>query len=197
MKCSTRQVRKIIALIIFAAVLPNFYESTSQATDSAIILNNAPAQVCFTPGEDCTGLIVDAIRSARKEILVQAYGFTSKPIAEALVKAHRRGVQIVAVLDRSNDPNGNSRKKKKYTAAAFLANMGIPTYIDRNHKIAHNKVMVIDDGTVITGSFNFTKAAQKDNAENVLIIKAEKLARSYKANIEAHLQHSDKISSNY
>ena len=126
---------------------------------------------------------------------MQAYGFTSKPTAEALVKAHKRGVRIVAVLDRSNDPTGSSRKKK-YTAAAFLANMGIPTYIDSNHKIAHNKVTVIDNGTVITGSFNFTEA-QKGNAENVLMIKDEKLAKGYKANYETHLQHSEKISSNY
>lgn len=187
-----RNIKIIIAVAIFAFLLP-----LCNVHGKEITLDNAPAQVCFTPGEDCTRLIVDTIRAARKEILVQAYGFTSKPIAEALVKAHKPGVQIVAVLDRSNDPTGSSRKKKKYTAAAFLANMGIPTYIDSNHKIAHNKVMVIDNGTVITGSFNFTQAAQKDNAENVLIIKDEKLAKGYKANFEKHLQHSEKISSNY
>ena len=56
-----------------------------------------------------------------------------------------------------------------------LANSGIPTYIDDKHAIAHNKIMVIDRQTIITGSFNFTKAAEEKNAENLLILKSSEL----------------------
>lgn len=60
----------------------------------------------------------------------------------------------------------------------------------RERAIAHNKVMIIDDRIVITGSFNFTKAAEEKNAENLLIIDSPALAAKYVANFEAHRKHS-------
>src|SRR5215475_14190405 len=91
------------------------------------------------------------------------YSFTSAPIAKALLDAHKRGVQVQVILDKS-------QRTEKYSSADFLANQGVPTMIDAEHAIAHNKVMIIDGKTVLTGSFTFTKAAQTQNAENLLII---------------------------
>ena len=109
----------------------------------------AEPEPCFTPGDDCTGVILREIGRAGSAILVQAYLFTSTPIARALLDAHKRGVKVTAVLDASNVTD-------RYTAADFLANQGIRTLIDGEHNIAHNKVIVIDRAVVITGSFNFT-----------------------------------------
>jgi phosphatidylserine/phosphatidylglycerophosphate/cardiolipin synthase-like enzyme len=66
----------------------------------------------------------------------------------------------------------------------------VPVLIDARHAISHNKVMVIDGETVLTGSFNFTKAAQDRNAENLLSIRDATLAAQYTQNWEAHRQHS-------
>jgi phosphatidylserine/phosphatidylglycerophosphate/cardiolipin synthase-like enzyme len=131
--------------------------------------------VCFTPGGNCTDLIVKALGEAKSSILVQAYSFTSAPIAKALLDAHKRGVRVDVILDSSN-------RTDKYSAADFLANQGVPTKIDAAHAIAHNKIIIIDGETVITGSFNFTKAAQEKNAENVLIIRDKALAALYTQN---------------
>jgi phosphatidylserine/phosphatidylglycerophosphate/cardiolipin synthase-like enzyme len=125
--------------------------------------------VCFTPGGNCTDFIVQAISGAKTSLLVQAYSFTSTPIANALLDAHKRGVQVQVILDKS-------QRSEKYSSADFLANQGVPTLIDANHAISHNKVMIIDGDTVITGSFNFTKSAQEKNAENVLILRDPALA---------------------
>ncbi|MGD0275934.1 MAG: phospholipase D-like domain-containing protein [Syntrophales bacterium] len=70
--------------------------------------------------------------------------------------------------------------------------MGIPTYIDVMHAIAHNKIMIIDRETVIMGSFNFTKAAEEKNAENVLILKNKELAAIYINNWMKHKDHSER-----
>ncbi len=113
----------------------------------------ATVVVCFTPGEDCTERIVKALGEAHSSILVQAYSFTSAPIAKALVDAKKRGVRVEAILDKSN-------RTDKYSAADFLANSGIPTLIDAQHAIAHNKVIIIDGEIVIGGSFNYTAHAQ-------------------------------------
>ena len=141
-------------------------------------------EVCFTPGMDCTGKVVEAISAARRIILVQAYSFTSPAIAQALVQTKKRGVDVRAVLDKS-------QRTEKYSGADFLANGGVPVQIDAAHAIAHNKVMVLDGGTVITGSFNFTKAAQERNAENLLVIHDTEVAAQYAANWREHAGHSE------
>jgi phosphatidylserine/phosphatidylglycerophosphate/cardiolipin synthase-like enzyme len=140
--------------------------------------------VYFSPNGGCTDAVVDALGDARKTVLAQAYSFTSKRIAEALLDAKKRGVDVRVILDKS-------QTGERYSSADFLANSGVATKIDRAHAIAHNKVMVIDGETVITGSFNFTKAAEQRNAENLLIIRDSKLAARYTANWKVHDAHSE------
>lgn len=139
----------------------------------------------FSPRGGATEAIVKEINAAKEEILVQAYSFTSATIAKALVDAHKRSIMIEVVLDKSQE-------KEKYTSADFVAHAGIPTYIDSIHAIAHNKIIIIDRSTLITGSFNFTKAAEEKNAENLLIIKGNMpLVEKYIRNYEEHKGHSE------
>ncbi len=143
-------------------------------------LNNVPKK--FDGG--CTEAIVKEPGQAKSMVLVQAYSFTSAPIAKALLEAHKGGVKVQVVLDKS-------QKSEKYSSATFLFNQGIPVKIDASHAIAHNKVMVIDGETVITGSFNFTKAAEEKNAENLLVIRDKRLAELYTRNWQGHEGHSE------
>jgi len=152
---------------------------------TGITLNDSQTQVCFSPRGGCTEAIVDQIDNSKSEILIQAYSFTAAPIAKALVNAHKRGIHVEIILDKSN-------KSKKYSAGDFTAHMGVATYIDSKHAISHNKIMIIDKETVITGSFNFTKAAEEKNAENLLIIKNKKLAEIYIDNWYKHKEHSER-----
>jgi phosphatidylserine/phosphatidylglycerophosphate/cardiolipin synthase-like enzyme len=141
-------------------------------------------QVYFSPNGGCTDAILSQINQAKTEILLQAYSFTSKPIAQGLIRAQKRGVRITAVLDKSN-------RRQKYSAATFLKNVGIPVFIDDKHAIAHNKIMIIDNRVVITGSFNFTMAAENKNAENLVILDGlPDLTRAYQENFQKHLRHS-------
>jgi phosphatidylserine/phosphatidylglycerophosphate/cardiolipin synthase-like enzyme len=144
---------------------------------------NTVAHVYFSPAGGCTEAIVSEINRAKSTILVQAYSFTSKEIAQALVNAHKRGVAIQIILDKS-------QRSSKYSSADFMSNLGILTFIDSNHSIAHNKVMLIDNQTVITGSFNFTKAAEEGNAENMIIVLSPDLARVYSLNWTEHRKHA-------
>jgi phosphatidylserine/phosphatidylglycerophosphate/cardiolipin synthase-like enzyme len=137
---------------------------------------NASYSICFTPGQDCEGLIVREIRHSQKSILLQAYSFTSAPIAKALIDAKQRGVEVRAILDKS-------QRKEKYSGAVFLQHAGIPTVIDERPAIAHSKILIFDQQTVLTGSFNFTKAAQERNAENLIIIRGDdNVVSKYTAN---------------
>lgn len=167
----------LVLLVLFPISSPCLAESLILPKDTSI-------HVYFSPDGGCTEAINKVLDQARQEILVQAYSFTSAPIAKALLEAHKRGVKVQVILDKS-------QKTQKYSSATFLTNSGIPTYIDAKHAIAHNKIMIIDKETVITGSFNFTKAAEEKNAENVLIIKNKALAKVYLENWEKHREHSE------
>ena len=122
---------------------------------------SAEVSACFTPGENCAQFIVRQIDAAKSELLVQTYGFTNVAILNAIARAKERGVFVWAILDKSN-------KQARY--AHRIESSCIEVQIDSRSGIAHNKVLVIDGRHVITGSFNFTKNAQKRNAENVLLI---------------------------
>lgn len=141
-------------------------------------LPNAYYQVCFTPNTNCTAKIVRAIKEARRSILVQAYSFTSRPIIKALASAKYRGIDVKILLDKSLIINGN----QYYSPISYFQSQNIWIGIDYLPVVAHNKVIIVDDNTVITGSFNFTRAAQRDNTENVLIIHDFKLAQKYTDN---------------
>jgi phosphatidylserine/phosphatidylglycerophosphate/cardiolipin synthase-like enzyme len=154
------------------------------APDAGMIPSTGSAEVFFSPNGGATEAIVREIDAAKSEVLVQAYSFTSVPIAQSLLNAKKRGIRIEAVLDKS-------QRSERYTAATFLMNAGIAVVIDGRHAIAHNKIIIIDQASLITGSFNFSKNADQNNAENLLILKGNKpLIDKYLANYRTHRDHS-------
>jgi phosphatidylserine/phosphatidylglycerophosphate/cardiolipin synthase-like enzyme len=137
-----------------------------------------------SPKGGCTDALVRELRQARREILVQAYSFTSKPVAQALIDAKARGVRVEILLDRSNE-------QETYTELSHFVQQGLTPLIDAHHAIAHNKVMIIDRRTLVTGSFNFTHQAEHENAENLVVIKGfPELVSLYCKNFADHKAHS-------
>lgn len=147
------------------------------------------ARIAFTPGDDADSMLIETIAAARRQILVQAYSFTHLAIAEALVAARRRGVDVLVIADPNQHANLATSK------IGLLVEQGVPVWLDGQHAAAHDKVMVIDPGTpeaaVVTGSYNFTHAAQYRNAENLLVLRDNPLlAEAYAANWRRHRTHS-------
>jgi phosphatidylserine/phosphatidylglycerophosphate/cardiolipin synthase-like enzyme len=130
------------------------------------------AEVAFSPDRGATALVVKTIEEAKQSIRVAAYSFTSKPIAEALLGAHKRGIDVEVVVDKS-------QATARYTAATFLANQGVLVRVDYRYSIMHDKFIVVDGVTVEEGSFNYTAAAESRNAENVLVLHDASVAAKY------------------
>lgn len=156
----------------------------------SVIAQRSPAPVAtsdisvyFSPDGGAADAVIAEVNAARNEIKVMAYGFTHPEIAQALTKAHDRRVKVSILLDDSNE-------RDQYTVATYLTNHGLPVLIDSRHGIMHNKVMIIDGRTVITGSMNFTKAGDESNAENVLMIRRPDIAGKYLANFAEHEKHA-------
>ena len=143
-----------------------------------------PIDIYFSPKGGAADAVVRALDAAKQTVFVQAYSFTNKAIAEALLHAHQRGIVVHVILDKSVI-------KDRYSEADFVANSGISVLIDAKHPIAHNKIMIIDGEVVITGSFNFTKQAEEHNAENLLVIHDRGLAERYLENWHDHEAHSE------
>lgn len=143
-------------------------------------------EVRFSPLGGCTAEVVADIAAARKFVHVLAYSFTSKPIADALAAAKRRGVDVQVVLDKGQ-PSALGNQ------IATLRAAGVPVWIDHKHAIAHNKVVGVDGVLVETGSFNFTAAAEASNGENALTIRDAALAAKYEADFQKHKAHSEPL----
>lgn len=140
----------------------------------------------FSPRGGCAEAIVSELKAARRQILVMAYSFTSDPIVDALIAAYQRGVTVEVILDRANEI-------ETYSDLVRIMGFGVNVLIDDKHAISHNKVMLIDRAVIVTGSYNFTKQAEFDNAENIVIIKNHPvLCDQYHANFELHKLHSRK-----
>ncbi len=137
--------------------------------------------VYFSPKGGCTEAIVHELEKAQKTIFVQAYSFTSAPIADALINAHQRGVKVMVIM-------GRGKINERASQVDFLAENGIPIKIYKH--TVHSKVMVIDEEITITGSFNFTQKAER-NLENLLIIREKALAEEYTKNFWENDRHSE------
>lgn len=173
--------RSLIALAVFFFFQPWVFSAGPQEAAPPGPL--PVSRVYFSPKGGCTLAIFNAIAQAKSSILVQAYSFTSATIADALVNAQRRGVKVEVIIDKK-------RKRERKGKIKFLVKSGIPVAVDGEHKKAHDKVMIIDGKTVITGSFDFTKEAEAQDAENLLVLDDAVLAAAYTEHWKTHRQHS-------
>jgi phosphatidylserine/phosphatidylglycerophosphate/cardiolipin synthase-like enzyme len=149
----------------------------------------ARVESAFTPGDDIAGLIVERIGRARVSVQVQAYLFTDRAIANALLAARRRGVPVELIGDAGQHASGGLPHAKALDRA------GVRVWLDRAHNAAHDKVVIVDgrspEATVITGSYNFTRSAQQANAENVVVISGNRAVTDrFVANFEKHRRES-------
>jgi len=141
--------------------------------------------VHFSPKGGATEAVVQIVDGTKSSVHVLAYGFTSQPITDALIRAHARGAEVLVVLDRSNKTAPSSKMPD-------LIKAGIPVWIDATHAIAHNKVMIVDGALIENGSFNYTNSAENSNGENALVCHSTQGAAIYEADFQRHKSHSVK-----
>lgn len=190
-KYNTRTMKNLLFCLALAVLCPSAsaFELPFATHGSPTLAATGTVQVAFSPEDEAGEIIVQAIRGAKKQVLVQAFSFTHRKIAEALIEAKRRGVDVQLIADREQV------QRMERGLVPQIAADGVPTFIDAAHDSAHNKIMIIDAGTaqaaVITGSFNFTHAAHYKNAENLLLFRGNpQLTQAYLSNWQRHRVHS-------
>jgi phosphatidylserine/phosphatidylglycerophosphate/cardiolipin synthase-like enzyme len=188
-----RTLRNHVCAVVAAALLGTASAAAFQ-TDQAVPATGV-IEYAFTPGGDAAGLVINTIKRARTAIYVQAFSFTHKAIAQALVDAAARGVEVQVIADQGQVDSGADN------VLPVLAAGRAQVFVDTQHGAAHNKVIIVDpestQAAVVTGSFNFTFAGQYRNAENVLVLRGNReLARAYLGNWRKHRAHATAFSAN-
>ena len=190
----TRSLPVLCATLLFAGRVCGFQPAESPpaaATARSVtpFAATGSVQYGFSPHDSVDQMIIAAIDAAREQVLVQAFSFTHRRIGDALIRAYRRGIDVRVVADQEQS------EQLDPAVLRSLARAGIPLLVDPQHSAAHNKVMVIDGAgagcAVITGSYNFTYAAQSRNAENALVLRGNlPLCAAYQHNWSEHRAHS-------
>ncbi len=141
-------------------------------TPCCYLLDSMRVEVYFAPEDGVSRHIVELIDDAEKTVHFMAFSFTSDRIAKAMIRALRRGVEVSGIMEKRDLSN-------PHTQYGRLRRAGVDVVPDRNPRIMHNKVIVVDSAVVITGSYNFSNNADRYNDENVVVIFDRNLALKY------------------
>jgi phosphatidylserine/phosphatidylglycerophosphate/cardiolipin synthase-like enzyme len=134
-------------------------------------------QIYFAPEDEVVDALVTTVSGARQSIQFMTFSFTLDPLGEALIAASGRRVQVQGIFERTGSETDFSEMTPLHCA-------GIPVRQDGNNYILHHKVFIVDNETVITGSFNVSANATDSNDENLLIIRDRDLAAQYLAEFQ-------------
>ena len=170
-------MKKIFLLTFILSVI--IFLTSSFICAQSLAEKSTQIEVLFSPKDNCAQKIVSAIDNAKSYVYVAMYYFTSRPLAQAIIRAKDRGVKVRICLAGGKDP-----AYEKYSKSRYLIKNDVDVKLIEGSGIMHNKFCIIDDSITITGSYNWTVSADLENDENVLIINSKEIARIYKEQFE-------------
>ncbi|MCU0512053.1 MAG: phospholipase D-like domain-containing protein [Anaerolineae bacterium] len=144
------------------------------ANGGSFTQSGTPVTVLFAPEDDVIATMVAELNAARQSIRFMAFSYTQDPMAQAMLARARAGVTVEGVFEKTGSETAASEM-------TVLLCAGLDVRQDGYGGVMHHKVIIIDDTTVITGSFNFSDNAVTSNDENLVIIRDPDLARQYVA----------------
>jgi len=193
-------LRKSVAAVLFIAVLAlalaaacciKTYQQTT-ATETSVTTttrtitrpstltlattSSFPAEVFFSPHGGCMNQVVHWIDSANSSVHVLIYSFTLDEVGKALVSALHRGIDVKVVFEKDQISQHNEY--------GTLRAVGVPVKNDTNSALMHDKIAIVDGNIVLTGSYNWSSAAEERNNENLLVIRDPTLAQRFEAEFQ-------------
>lgn len=134
--------------------------------------------VYFSPGEDCLLAIINHIKSCRHRIKICLFTISDNRITAELIAKHKQGVRIQIITD-------NDKMYDRGSDVEELKSAGIPVRIDITESHMHHKFALFDHSITLTGSYNWTRSAEKYNHENILITDSKNVARQFDKEFDA------------
>jgi len=127
----------------------------------------------FCPDDDCEGKVLSVLKSAKQSVYFMTFSFTSEALGNYLIEK-RDDLEIRGVFDESQ-----VKSQERYTEYNKMLAAGMSVIIDGNPAKLHHKVFIIDNSTVVTGSYNPTSAGTSKNDENILILHDREIAKGF------------------
>ena len=143
----------------------------AETGNPTVIVGGVEVSSYFSPDDGVESIICSELRGATSSVYFMTFCFTSRPIAGELIDLHEQEVEIKGIYE--------TRNINRYSTYSSLLENNISVILDKNPATMHNKLFIIDNCTVITGSFNPSKHANLDNDENILIIRDPEIAAMY------------------
>lgn len=137
-----------------------------------VILEGTPVQVLFSAEDDAVDNLIALVNDAQTSIRFLAFSFTDYPLAQAMIARAQSGVDVQGVFETFGSNGLRSELKTLWCA-------GLPVRQDGNSSFLHDKVILIDNSIVVTGSLNFSSSADEENEENVVILDNAEIAGLY------------------
>ncbi len=149
------------------------YVTTSSQVQAPVDL----VEYCFSPGGNCASIVVKWINRANSSVHVLIYSFTLDAIRNALIDAKKRGLDVKIVMERSN-------ANEKGAEYQNLKSAGVDIRLDTNSGLMHDKVAIIDGHIILTGSYNYSAAANTTNNENLVAIDSQAWALAFETQFQ-------------
>ena len=167
------EIRRVLPALLIVMI------SMSLPIGFAKVQNVTVISVCFSPGGNCGAIVAYWISRANSTIHIEIYSFTLNQTSDALVNAFRANpkLSIEIVWD-----DGMAHEKGSQYNALLAA--GISIHLDKRPGTMHDKVAIIDDHIVLTGSFNWSNEANAVNRENLIVIDSMTVAALYEGNFQ-------------
>lgn len=148
-------------------------KSASIPNHQVTLSDGTPVEVYFSTHDHIADKLTAKIREAKKSIHFLAFSFTHNGMGKAMSDKAAAGVEVKGVFEKS-------QAASSYSEYGTMKTMrGMEVFLDANPRNMHHKVIILDDETVVAGSFNFSDGADKSNDENVVIIKSGAIARQF------------------
>ncbi|MAE64586.1 MAG: endonuclease [Phycisphaeraceae bacterium] len=165
--------RSRVVRLLLCASISLLCSAPGGAAETGPAASEDDIAVFFSPRGGAADAVIALINDAKRSVRVESFMFTNHAVRDALIAAHRRGVEVEVVLDHHNS-------RIKGSARRALRRAGITVYVTPAEIRMHSKVLIIDDDVIVTGSFNLTWAADRSNVEDVLILRGRrKITRAY------------------
>ena len=126
------------------------------------------AEAFFSPGDDCLRAITRLLANASRTADICVFTITDDRVSDAILDAHRRAIAVRIITD-------NAKAEDEGSDVARFEQSGIPTRVDRSPFHMHHKFAILDGTTLLTGSYNWTRGAARDNEENLIVTNEPRL----------------------
>ena len=161
------------------------FASGNKVEYPVIYLNDKRIENYFCPEDSCSEHVIDSLKEAKESIYFMTFSFTLNGIGNVLINKYNHGVDVKGVFEKT--------RVSEWSEYQRFTDKGMDVKLDENKYVMHRKVFIIDNKTVITGSFNPTESADEENDENVLIIHDENIAREYLDEFERVWNFENKV----